>query len=135
MLSFWIMFRSQDCLLVAPSKPSTYPYSLCCLTAFLDLLPASQQGNRPPQSKASLSMSRGRCFDRWHIFHLHQRSDCCRITTGCLWHACRAITIGVFLVVTGIILTIIGMIVNMMMIILTIDGMIVITMIMILISF
>jgi len=85
-------FRSQDCLLVAPSKPPTNPFSLCCITAFLDLLPASHQGNRPPQSKASLSMSRG------------------RITTGCLWHACRAITIGVFLVVTGIVLTIIGFI-------------------------
>merc|ERR1719150_730950 len=87
-------FRSQDCLLTVPSKPSTPAFhSLCCLAAILDLFPAStQQATRGPQSKASLSMSRG------------------RITTGCLWHACRAITIGVFLVVTGIILTIVGFI-------------------------
>ena len=31
-----------------------------------------------------------------------------RVTTGCLWHACRAVTIGIALIITGISLTIIG---------------------------
>ena len=31
-----------------------------------------------------------------------------RVTTGCLWHACRAVTIGVALIITGISLTVIG---------------------------
>ena len=31
-----------------------------------------------------------------------------KVTTGCLWHACRAVTIGIALIITGISLTIIG---------------------------
>ena len=30
------------------------------------------------------------------------------MTTGCLWHACRAVTIGLVLIITGITLTVIG---------------------------
>ena len=31
-----------------------------------------------------------------------------RVTTECLWHACRAVTVGVLLVITGLVLTVIG---------------------------
>ena len=51
-------------------------------------------------------------LDHHHQQALNQYCPNRRITTGCLWHACRAITIGVFLVVTGIILTIVGALVN-----------------------
>ena len=33
-----------------------------------------------------------------------------RVTTGCLWHACRAVTLGLALVITGVCLTVLGFI-------------------------
>ena len=70
LIILWNILRSQDCLLAAPTKPSSSPYSFGCLTAFLvlDHFPGNQQGNRGPQSKNSLSMSRGRYVDQGHTW-------------------------------------------------------------------
>ena len=74
LIILWNILRSQDCLLAAPTKPSSSPYSFGCLTAFLvlDHFPGNQQGNRGPQSKNSLSMSRGRYMDQGHTWKLRK---------------------------------------------------------------
>ena len=104
-------FRSRDCLVrngQHKSPPGDKRQSLCCLNTILDLVraifapdqvPPEPQGTRP-QGDITAIIGQAQLMSNF-------RGEG-RVTTGCLWHACRAVTIGLALIITGLSLTIIG---------------------------
>ena len=108
-------FRSEDCLVrynhSVPDKSITR-YSICCYNFVVEFIrallisdyPASkgEVKERMPalEVTSSYSLAPPALMTSW-------RGEG-RVTTGCLWHACRAVTIGLALIITGISLTVIG---------------------------
>ena len=114
-------FRSQDCLVrngQHKPAPGSKRFSMCCINTIVDFVQALLYPDKfPPATEkvepgdAAETPGGG---DMTAIISGHQtrlmsnfRGEG-RVTTGCLWHACRAVTIGIALIITGISLTIIG---------------------------
>ena len=114
-------FMSQDCL-VRNGQPQPVPsnkrYSMFCVSTIVDFVQSLLFPDKlPPEpvkvERGDVSGPPG-AGDMSTIITGHQtrlmsnfRGEG-RVTTGCLWHACRAVTIGIALIITGISLTIIG---------------------------
>ena len=117
-------FMSQDCL-VSKGQPKSVPgnkrYSLFCVSTIVDFVQSLLFPDKLPPEPVKVERA---CDvsgppvagDMSTIITAtgHQtrlmsnfRGEG-RVTTGCLWHACRAVTIGIALIITGISLTIIG---------------------------
>ena len=109
-------FRSQDCLVkntTTLKNHSDRRLSLCCLNYIVDFVRAllisdfdstqCQKVDGGPNPMPTADMT-GYIGPR---LMANFRGEG-RVTTGCLWHACRAVTIGIALIITGISLTIIG---------------------------
>ena len=114
-------FRSQDCLL-RNGQPKPVPgskrYSIFCVSTIVDFIQGLLFPDKFPPEPAKVEggdvAGPPGTGDVTNIISDHQtrlmsnfRGEG-RVTTGCLWHACRAVTIGIALIVTGISLTIIG---------------------------
>ena len=109
-------FRSEDCL-VRYSQPvpdkSIKRYSVCCYNFLLEFIRAllisdyaANKGEVKEKMQtldnmtSSYSLAGPTLMTSW-------RGEG-RVTTGCLWHSCRAVTLGIALILTGISLTVIG---------------------------
>ena len=112
-------FRSQDCLVRDGQHkpvPGTKRYSMCCVNTLVDFVQALLYPDKLPTGPVEPGdvMGPSGAGDVTAIISGQQtrlmsnfRGEG-RVTTGCLWHACRAVTIGIALIITGISLTIIG---------------------------
>ena len=118
-------FRSQDCLVKhnqggdIVGKQSMKRYSLCCVNYIVDFIAgiltsdydsSAGKGNMVPGSGnvANCGQMTGDMTTYIGPRLMANFRGEGRVTTGCLWHSCRAVTIGIALILTGISLTIIG---------------------------
>ena len=106
-------FRSQDCLVRNGQHrpvPPTKRYSMCCVNTIVDFVQALLYPDKfPPEPvKAGHGDVAGDMISGHQTRLMNNFRGEGRVTTGCLWHACRAVTIGIALIITGISLTIIG---------------------------
>ena len=117
-------FRSQDCLVKhnqgdgIAGKQSIKRYSLCCVNYIVDFVSAILSSDYESSARSSMAPEAGNVANCGQMtgdmttyigprLMANFRGEG-RVTTGCLWHACRAVTIGIALIITGISLTIIG---------------------------
>ena len=100
-------FRSSDCLILHNNVPTMKRenFALRCVNCILQFMRGLTQQESPLQTKKSVFQN-GEIFGRARLSSSFRGEG--RVTTGCLWHACRAVTIGIFLVITGVALTVIG---------------------------
>ena len=108
-------FKSEDCLVrsnhTVPDK-STRRHSVCCYNFVLEfiraLLISDYAANKVEVTSRMQSVDTppSTCTTTTRLITNFRGEG--RVTTGCLWHACRAVTIGLALIITGISLTVIG---------------------------
>ena len=107
-------FRSEDCLVGHQSGPvkSLTRYSTCCYNFVLEfiraLLISDYAANKVEVSSRMQSVDMTSAYTAAPSRLITNWRGEGRVTTGCLWHACRAVTIGIALIITGISLTVIG---------------------------
>ena len=104
-------FRSRDCLILNTSAQvkQSKSYSLCCLNFIAEYINSlSNPANETQKNSKGSALENGAIYSRPRLSSSFRGEGC--VTTGCLWHACRAVTIGIFLVITGVFLTVFGMI-------------------------
>ena len=101
-------FRSRDCLILNSSAQvkQSKSYSLCCLNFIAETINGLSYNTGNESQKNSKPHLNGQLYSRARLSSSFRGEG--RVTTGCLWHACRAVTIGICLVITGITLTVIG---------------------------
>ena len=109
-------FRSQDCLVrngQHKPAPGTKRYSMCCINTIVDFVQALLYPDKFPPATSKVEPGDaaeppGDMITGHQTRLMSNFRGEGRVTTGCLWHACRAVTIGIALIITGISLTIIG---------------------------
>ena len=108
-------FRSEDCL-VRYSQPvpdkSLSRYSICCYNFVVEfcraLLISDYAANKVEVKEKMPTLDMTSTYSLAPTTLMTSWRGEGRVTTGCLWHSCRAVTIGIALIITGISLTVIG---------------------------
>ena len=108
-------FRSEDCLVRVNTRKavekSRRGYSICCYNFVVDFIRAvlisDYAANKGEPVNGKMQSDTQSTYMSSNKLMTNFRGEG-RVTTGCLWHACRAVTIGIALIITGISLTVIG---------------------------
>ena len=96
-------FHSRDCLILNTSAQikQSKSYSLYCLNSIAEYINGlSYPANETQKNLKGSALENGAIYSRPRLSSNFRGEG--HVTTGCLWHACCVVTIGIFLVITGL---------------------------------